>query len=352
MTSRIVRLQKLLAQERLDGLVVSGLSNIRYLCGFTGSNGMMVITRNRAWFYSDFRYKEQMKSEVHGCRKRMLKRDLYLEFPVKDIKGVRRLGLESSNLTLERYQSLRRQLRGVRLVPVRDLVLELRRTKEPAEVQLIKRAQRWTDRVFQRLLELVKPGVSEHDLALEIEFEFRRLAEPAFPPIVASGPNAAKPHARFSRRKLRRGDVLTVDFGCRVAGYCSDMTRTIFLGRANPKLREVYEHVLEAQKRALASIRPGVACAQIDAVARNYLASVGLGKFFGHSLGHGVGIDVHELPRLAKNSSDFLKPGDVVTVEPGVYLPGLGGVRIEDMVLVTETGCENLTHSPKQLLEV
>jgi len=352
MVSRIGRLQKLLGRENLGGLVVSGLTNIRYLCGYTGSNGMMVVTRNRARFYTDFRYQEQMKKEVRGCTRQVLKRDLYHDFPVKDVRGIRRLGVESTNLTLHRFRLLRRRLKRVRLVPSNDLVLRLRRTKEPAEVALMKKAQQVTDRLFRRLLDLVKPGVTERDLALEIEIEFRRQAEPAFVPIVASGPNAAQPHARYSDRRLRPGDVITFDLGCRWHGYCSDMTRTVFLGKAPARLRAVYHHVLAAQERALATIRPGVAGKWVDAAAREYLDRVGLGKFFGHGLGHGVGLEVHELPNLSPNSKDILEPGDVVTVEPGVYLPGLGGVRIEDMVVVTKTGCANLTRSPKRLWEL
>jgi Xaa-Pro aminopeptidase len=331
-------------------MVVSGAANLRYLCGFTGSNGMMVVTRRRAVFFTDFRYEEQVRTEVKGCAKRVLERDLYASFPVGAVKGLRRLGFEEDNVTVARLSLLRKQLRRSRLVPVRDLVRELRRAKEPAEVRLIERSQQVTDRVFRAVLTMVRPGVTEKALALEIEARFRAAGEVAFPSIVASGPNAAKPHAGYSDRRLRKGDALTLDIGCRVSGYCSDMTRTVFVGRPCVDLRQVYEAVLEAQRRGLAAVRPGAACKDVDAACRDYLTGLGYGHYFRHSTGHGVGIEVHELPGVAKGSKHVLQPGDVLTVEPGVYVPALGGVRIEDMVLVTRTGCRNLTKSPKRML--
>jgi Xaa-Pro aminopeptidase len=356
MAKRIISLQKLLVKERLDGLIVSGLNNIRYLCGYTGSNGMMVVTRRQAVFYTDFRYQEQMKGEVRGCEKRVLERDLYAAFPVAElkrmVKGKRsaRIGVEESNLSLARFRMLRRQLAGFKLVPVRDLVLELRRQKDAGELKLISRAQEITEQAFSRVLKLVKPGVSERELALEIEFYFRKYGEVAFPSIVAFGENAAKPHARAGERRLKKGDCITFDIGCRYQGYCADMTRTVFLGRPDPELRRVYEAVLRAQQEALEIIRPGVPCKLVDLTARDYLNRQGLGEYFGHSLGHGVGLDVHEQPTLARTSKQILEAGDVVTVEPGVYLPGRGGVRIEDLVLVTRTGCQNFTRVSKELI--
>ncbi len=217
---------------------------------------------------------------------------------------------------------------------------------------MIADAQRVTDRVFKDVLSMVKPGVRERDLALEIEFQFRRHGEVAFDSIVASGPNAAKPHAGFSDRKLKKGDALTFDIGCRLHGYCSDMTRTVFVGKAPDELRRVYEIVHEAQRRALDTIKPGITAKAADAAARDYITKQGFGKQFGHSLGHGVGIEVHEIPTLAATSKEKLVPGDVVTGEPGIYLPGTGGVRIEDLVHITRTGYTNLTRSPKRLIEL
>jgi Xaa-Pro aminopeptidase len=352
MSKRIERLRGLMRREKLDGFVVVNLPNIRYLCGYTGSNGLMLVTRHDSWFYTDFRYKEQIRTEVKGCRKRVLVRDLVSHPPPEWSKSFRRLGVEETHVTLSRFKQFKKRFSKARLVPTRDLVLELRRTKEPVEVELIAGAQRITDRVFGSVLKLVEPGVRERDLALEIEFQFRQHGEVAFDSIVASGPNAAKPHAGFSDRKLRQGDALTFDIGCRVHGYCSDMTRTVFVGKAPPELRKAYEIVLEAQRRALAVIKPGVAARTADAAARDHITAQGYGKCFGHGLGHGVGIEVHEMPGLAATSKDTLAVGDVVTVEPGIYLPGIGGVRIEDMVHVTKTGYANLTRSAKRLIEL
>jgi Xaa-Pro aminopeptidase len=349
-----VKLRRLLARENLDGLVVTDLSNVRYLSGFTGSNGMLLVTRTAAWFYTDFRYKEQIRAEVKGVRKQVRARSLFADFPVEHVGGLKRLGVERHNLTLERHKLIRRVLRGsgTRLGPTSNLVLELRRTKSAAEVTAIAAAQGHTDRVFSLLRKMIRPGIRESDLAAEITFRFAKHGGNAFAPIVASGPNGALPHAGASLRKLRKGDAVTMDFGCRTGGYCSDMTRTVFVGKPDPDLLEVYRIVHEAQRRGIAAVGPGVACAAVDRAARQYITDAGYGPYFGHSLGHGVGIDVHEQPVLTPRSKQQLKVGDVVTVEPGIYIPGLGGVRIEDMVLVTRGGCRNLTKSTKRVLTI
>jgi len=351
-TNRIGALRRLMDKEDLQAMLVSSLSNVRYLCGFSGSSGTMLVTRKSAWFFTDFRYKEQTKQEVRGCRSRILSRGLFADFPVEYIRGVKRLGVEQDHMNIATFKLLRKRLKGPKLVPARDLVLRLRRTKDKTEVALIRKAQAVTDSVFRWLLDNTRPGVTERELGAEIEYRFKRHGESAFPPIAASGPNSALPHASPSDRRLRRGDAVTFDMGCRRDGYCSDMTRTFFLGKPNDDLRQVYLIVAEAQKRALAGIRPGASCAEVDALARDYIRDEGYGPYFGHGLGHGVGLLVHEQPGLSHKSKDKLAEGDVVTVEPGIYLPGLGGVRIEDMVLVTRNGYENLTKSPKELIEL
>jgi len=343
-------LRRVLSRKGLDGLLVTDLTNVRYLSGYTGSNGMMIVTRNRAWFYTDFRYKEQIRTEVRGCRKKVLDRSLFARLPLEHLAGVRTLGVEEEHLTLQYHRLLRRQLRGsgIRLKPVPGMVLGLRRTKDAGEVKAIARAQSVTDRVFKEILGLVRPGVRERELAAEITYRFARHGDNAFSPIVASGPNGARPHADPGERKLRRGDAVTFDIGCRRDGYCSDMTRTVFVGKPNPDLLQVYHIVREAQRRGLEAVAPGADCAAVDRAARDYIRDAGYGPYFGHSLGHGVGLAVHEQPSLHFRVKDRLKPGDIVTVEPGIYLPGIGGVRIEDMVVVTKTGRRNLTRSPKE----
>lgn len=349
MTVRTTRLRSLFARSRLDGLVVSDLTNVRYLCGYTGSNGMMLVTMKQSWFFTDFRYREMMAKQVQGCRKQVRKRDLYAEFPVERTVGLERVGVERDHLTLARFRLLKRQLKRIRLVPTEDLVLKLRRTKNPDETRLVEKAQAGIERIFDKVLELVRPGVRERDLAAEIVYQSLKDGEPAFAPIVASGPNSASPHYDPGTRKLKNGDAVTFDLGLRFRGYCSDMTRTVFLGKPKGELAKVYGIVLEAQQQALAAIRPGVRCRDVDRAARSHITDAGFGQFFGHGLGHGVGLAVHELPVLHAKSKQRLGVGDVVTVEPGIYLPGTGGVRIEDMVVVTSGGCRNLTRSPKQL---
>ncbi len=340
-------------QEGLDGLLVTDLNNVRYLCGFTGSNGTVLVTRTTAWFYTDFRYKEQAKNQIRGCRTRVLARGLYADFPREHVERLGTLGVESHHLTLQLYRLLRRRLGETRLVQVRrNLVLELRRAKDQNEIRTIRRAQRVTDRVFERILGMLRPGVREVELAAEITHQFGLVGENAFYPIVASGVNGAKPHAGASTRKLRKGEAITFDIGCRLDGYCSDMTRTVFLGRPNPDLAEVYSIVHEAQRLGLEAVRPGASCVAVDRAARDYIRNAGYGQYFGHSLGHGVGIEVHEHPVLAATSRQTLAVGDVVTVEPGIYLPGLGGVRIEDMVCITKSGVRNLTRSPKHAIRL
>jgi len=353
MSKRTSRLRALLSKEKLDGYLTSHPANLRYLCGYTGSNGLLLTTRREAWFYTDFRYGEQIRAEVRGCRRRVLKRDLFSSLPASDAAAARRIGVEKEHLTIARFESLRRVLKKQKVVPVRDLVRELRRTKEPGEMKLLRQAQAVTDRVFRKVLTLVRPGVTEHDLAAEVDFAFRRAGgDNSFESIIASGPNGARPHAGFTRRRLKNGDAVTFDIGCRLNGYCSDMTRTVFVGRARGELRVVYEIVLAAQERALARIKPGVSAREVDAAARDYIKEAGYDRYFGHGLGHGVGIEVHECPVLAATSGDLLAPGDVFTVEPGIYLPGIGGVRIEDTVLVTRTGHVNLAKTPKELTEL
>jgi Xaa-Pro aminopeptidase len=354
MKNRIAGLRRLLAREGLDGIIITDILNVRWLSGFTGSNGLIIVTRRGAWFYTDFRYQEQSRLEVKDHRVTVIQRSLAEAFPVAPLRGLGRVGIERDNLTVGQFALIRRQVRptGARLIPAKNLVLELRRTKDAGEVALITAAQRHTERAFAEVLRLVRPGVTENTLGAELIARFSRVGESAFAPIVASGPNGAKPHAGVSDRRLRTGEAITFDIGCRFKGYCSDMTRTVFLGRPDPDLLGVYHIVLEAQRRALALVRPGAAAADLDHAARRYIADSGYGPYFGHSLGHGVGLAVHELPVAWSRGDQRLAPGDILTIEPGIYLPGLGGVRIEDMVLVTETGCRNLTRSPKNIIRL
>jgi Xaa-Pro aminopeptidase len=352
MDNRIRNLRALLREERLDAFLVTNLSNIRYLCGYTGSNGILVVTRRESRFYTDFRYQEQAGQEVKGAKVKVRERDLIADFPAEALTGVKRLGFEKSFLNFGAYLNLRRQLRKIKLVPAENLVARLRRNKDAGEIELVARAAAVNDRVFQGLLPMVKPGVTEKDLAVEADYRYSRYEGPAFPTIVASGPRGALPHARPGARKLRNGDAVVFDMGVRVQGYCCDMTRTVFVGRAGQKGRRIYEIVLEAQMRALGGVRAGRKASEIDALARDHIREQGFGPQFGHGLGHGVGLDVHEQPGLSSRSKDVLAEGNVVTIEPGIYLPDWGGVRIEDLVVVTRAGCRILSSASKKLQEL
>jgi Xaa-Pro aminopeptidase len=265
--------------------------------------------------------------------------------------GLQRIGFEATNTTYEQYQNLKGKLNGIELVPATDIFSDLRLIKTPEEVEKIRQACRLADQCFDHVLRLIQPGVSEWDIGLEIEFFFRRnMADLSFAPIVASGYRSALPHGRASDKKLEPGDFVTLDFGAKLDGYCSDITRTMVLSPVTDRHKEIYGKVLEAQLAALAFMKPGVTAHDVDAAARNLLAGAGLAQYFGHGLGHGLGRNVHDGGRLGMNSKTVLEPGQIWTVEPGVYIEGFGGVRIEDDVVVTETGVEILTKSTKELL--
>jgi Xaa-Pro aminopeptidase len=348
------RQAKLLDKVRdlgLDGLLVTNLPNMRYLCGYSGDNGILLLTRYGGCFYTDFRYQEQVREEVKGTRSIIRQRDLIADFPVEQLKGIRKLGFEKSYLSYGSFQLVRKQLKGVKLIPCDDMTIEFRAIKEPEELELIARAAAITDQVLKEVLPMVKPGAVEKDLAAEIDFRFSRYGGLAFETIVASGPRGALPHAQPTNKKLKAGEAVVFDMGAKFQGYCSDMTRTVFVGKADRKGREIYEIVLEAQLKALGGVRAGNTGAAVDALAREHIKGKGYGPQFGHSLGHGVGLVVHEQPVLHSRNAKPLPANSVVTVEPGIYLPDWGGVRIEDMVVVTKSGCQILSQTTKRLIE-
>jgi Xaa-Pro aminopeptidase len=352
MHRRLTKLREKLGEQKLDALLVTNLSNVRYLCGYSGSNGVLLLTKSRSYFYTDFRYQEQVRTEVRGARAVIRERDLIAQFPVEHLKGIRRLGFEQAYLTYGAFKTIRKQLKRTRLVPCPDLIYPLRAAKDPTEIETIARAAGITDKVLAQVLPMVRPGVTEKDLAAEIDYRLLKQGGVAFDTIVASGPRGALPHAEPTTRKLKRGDAIVFDLGAKFQGYCSDMTRTVFLGKADRKGREVYDIVLQAQLRALDGIRAGVEAMKVDALARDLIKEKGYGSQFGHSLGHGVGLEVHELPGLNSRNESKLATNAAVTVEPGIYLPGWGGVRIEDLVVVTRQGCRILSKTSKTLIEL
>jgi len=356
---RLQRVKKLLAEQPFDTFLVSEPWNRAYLSGFwaedmqlTESSGFLFITEKSQVLATDFRYKEQAENEAQGFQVVIYKENLTSVLP-EIFAGLdtRNLGFENHHLTYDRFvkvqEALQKWDKEGELLPAVHLVEELRMAKEPEEVQAIRNSLALTESVLETLLNEAQVGKTEKELAWRIEQLMReRGAESvSFPPIVASGPSAALPHAVVSDRQLRESETIIIDLGARVEHYCSDMTRTVILGKPEAKAREIYSIVREAQLRAMAAVKAGVYSLDVDKVARDHIASSGYGDNFGHGLGHGVGLAVHEKPGFGKTSAVVLQENMVVTIEPGIYLPGWGGVRLENMVLVTTDGCENLNQN-------
>lgn len=338
-----------LSPRKLDALLVSSAANIRYLSGFTGSNALLLVLPNRAVLFTDPRYQIQASKES-DCRVRVVRGPLLLAAATA---SVRRLGFERAQVSYDAYLALKKNLpRGASLVPVAGLVEALRMTKSAGEIALMRRAADTASRAFAQSMKRVRPGVRESALAAEIDHRMRRLGaeKPAFETIVASGERTALPHARPTDNILSRNQLLLVDMGACQDGYTSDMTRMAFLGRPAARVRALYNAVLEAQLAALAAVREGVTAEEIDRQARRVLRAEKLDCAFVHSAGHGLGLEVHEPPRLGKGDRTRLQKGMAITIEPGVYLQGFGGIRIEDTVVVTTHGCEVLTPTSKELI--
>ncbi len=337
----------------MDALLVTNLTNVRYLSGFSGTNGQVLITAKDAAFFSDGRYRAHAADLVRGAEVVIYRLKLAEVLPERlSSAGVATLGVEGATMTLSQRDDLAAKLPGVELVATSGLVEDLRRVKDDRERELIRSAVRIADETFDWVLERLAPGLTERRIALELEVRMREAGAEgvSFEPIVGSGPLAAHIHHTPSERRLEKGDLVLLDFGCRCEGYCSDLTRTVVLGPATDEQRGIYDAVLEAQRRGITNVAAGRSCGAVDASAREVIEGAGHGDAFGHGLGHGVGLDIHEAPRLNRDSEDTLRSGDVVTVEPGIYLEDVGGVRIEDCVVVTEEGCEVLGSAPKQAL--
>lgn len=351
---RLSRLVRDLDQRKLDGLAVSFGPNIRYLTGFTGSNAALLVpAAGEAVLFTDPRYRLQAAEEA-VCPVRVARGPLMLQL-VKAARRrkIRRLGFEKGRLHYADYELLEDNLSiGASLEPVAGLVETQRMVKSQEEIAAIRQAVRTTSKAYERAIRKVRPGIREADLAAELEYQMRLLGadKAAFDTIVAFGERTALPHARPAGNRLSANQLLLIDVGASQNGYASDMTRMAFLGSPGRKLRRLYEAVAESQMAALEAVRPGVTAAAVDRAARRALRARGLERAFVHSTGHGLGLEIHEPPRLGKRDVTRLVPGMVITVEPGAYLEGLGGVRIEDTLVVTSNGCEVLTPTPKELL--
>ncbi|MDI6693332.1 MAG: Xaa-Pro peptidase family protein [Anaerosomatales bacterium] len=357
---RLAALRRILSDDEIPAMLVTGVSNMRYLTGFDGVfddgiNAACLVTSEHARFYTDARYSEAARAAAEGTpwTVRQTSGSMYVDICRElQSEGVAQLALESS-VPYGRFKFISEQFVGS--VRVTDGLVEgIRQVKEAAEIERIQEAARLTDAAFEHILGYVRAGLTEREVALELEFWMRKNGSEgvAFAPIVASGPNSSRPHATVSDRVIQSGDFLKLDFGACVDGYRADMTRTIVVGRADERQQEVYAAVLAANQAGLAAVRGGVAARDVDAAARNVLVERGFGEQFTHGVGHGVGLDIHELPTLNAESRDQLRTGAVVTIEPGVYLEGAFGVRIEDLVVVEEAGCRVLTRSPKELIQL
>jgi Xaa-Pro aminopeptidase len=347
--TRAERLGELASERQLEMLLVSDLTNVRYLTGFTGTNGACLVGPELRVFFTDFRYTERAAEEVGAEWERPEgERELVPQI-AKRMRG--RVGFEDAKLSVRQLKRLREAVGdGVELDPAGDLVEELRAVKEPEEIERIAAAAELTDAVYGWALERGLAGNAEREVARACEARIRELgAEPSFPPIVAAAANGAIPHAEPGEREIGRGELVVFDMGALLDGYCSDCTRTFATGDPGDDAREVYELVREAQAAALEAVKPEAGGREVDAVPRELIAAAGHGERFGHGTGHGVGLEVHEGPRLGVSSEDELREGNVVTVEPGIYLPGSFGVRIEDLVVVTAEGHRNLSGLPKDL---
>jgi Xaa-Pro aminopeptidase len=358
-TRRVKHIKKILSDKPFDTFLVSEPWNRAYLSGFwaedmhlTESSGVLLITEKAQVLATDFRYQEQAEKEARQFEIVIYRENLVNVLP--DIfagLATRNLGFEEHHLTYDRFTKITEKLREWnpkgQLLPAGDLVEGLRIIKEPEEVRAMRNSLHLTESVFDAVAAEVSAGKTENQLAWRIEQLMRESGaeQVSFPPIVASGPHAAMPHAVVSNRQLQESETIIIDLGARLAHYCSDMTRTIILGEVDAKARRVYATVREAQLRAMAAVRPGISSVEVDRVARDYISSAGFGDHFGHGLGHGVGLAVHEKPGFGRSSSMMLQENMVVTIEPGIYLPGWGGVRLENMVRVTADGCEVLNEN-------
>ncbi|HEY2064949.1 MAG TPA: aminopeptidase P family protein [Gemmatimonadaceae bacterium] len=354
---RIAALVDGLTAAHLDGLLLTGLSNIRYLTGFSGSSALLLVTPRDIVLITDFRYQTQVAEEVGDLARVAIEGSSLwsgLWQQLAQLATVRVLGFETAHVQHRDFQRLVEAGARWQWRPTVDLVETLRERKDGDEIARIQDAADTAMRALERTLPQLRAGMTELAVAGVLEKALRDEGSEGFPfpSIVASGPRSALPHARSSARELADGDFLLMDFGAEVGGYCSDVTRTVVIGRANDEQRAVYDVVRQANDRAARSVRPGMTGRDADALARHYIESAGFGDLFGHSLGHGIGLEVHEAPRLARTADGALPEGAVVTIEPGVYRPGWGGVRIEDDVVLGADGPHVLTEFPRELLEL
>ena len=364
-------MKEFLEQHKLDAILVQTPANMRNISGFTGE-GLVYVSKEDAWILTDSRYTIAAAEESQGFEVLEYKKNIrqYLVEKIVNehpelVEKPFRIGFEDAVMTVETYRTLeamfeKMSLKQWKLVPLHKKLDKMRQIKTPEEIESIKKAEAIGDEAFTKIVKFItkcyreKIPVSEKQVAAHIEFYMRDAGAEgtSFDTIAASGIHSSMPHAVPTDKVLEEGDFLTMDFGCLVNGYCSDMTRTIVYGRADDKQKEIYDVVLRAQMAAIQAIKPGMTGREVDAIARDVITEAGYGECFGHALGHSVGLEIHETPCFSKREESVIEPGMVITVEPGIYVEGFGGVRIEDVVVITEDGCEDITHSPKERMEI
>lgn len=357
MNTRIIKLREYMKAKNVDGFLIESQANRMYLSGFTGSSALLLITDDKQYIITDFRYLEQVAQEcpTFTCMDQGKLGLLKTAFELAHKENCKKIAFEAEHISYSKYQQLIKESE-IEWVPTEGIIEQQRQIKEETELEKLAKAESIGDLAFKEVVNFIKAnwkkGLTEKEVALEIERVMRQngASSCSFDTIVAAGAKSSLPHATPGDEVLKEGDFVVMDFGCIYEGYCSDMTRTVIIGKASSKHQEIYNTVLQAQKLALEGIREGLKGKEVDAIARDYITKAGYGAYFGHGLGHSVGIEIHENPRFSMAEEQIIKRGMVLTVEPGIYLPNFGGVRIEDMIVVTEDGIKNLTHSPKELI--
>jgi len=352
--TNIEKLRTIPAKLGVDALLVTSFINRQYAIGFRSSAGVLLLTADKAWFFTDFRYIEAAQNKIEGCEVAMIDRSRNYAAVINDKLteiGAKKVAFEDRSMSLSEYNSWKDNL-DCELVPAGNAFYDIRRSKEDWEIELMIKAQRIAEDALEKTLQMIKPGVTEKDIAAELTYHIIKggADEVSFGPIVVSGPNSSQPHGSPTMRKIENGDFITMDFGAKYNGYCSDMTRTVAVGYVTDEMRKVYDTVLEAQLAGIAAARAGVTGKSIDAAARKVIEDAGYGEYFGHSFGHSLGLEVHEPPNAAPTDETIMPEGDVISAEPGIYLPGKFGVRIEDVIVLRENGCDNLMKAKKELI--
>jgi len=352
---RLENVKKLLIENKIEALLINKPEDRYYLSNFSGSNGYLIITENENFFVTDFRYVEQAKGETDGFEIVMYKRD-ELFSAISDIlkeSNVSELAFDSTALTFKEYNTFENSL-NVKLKAVDNVLRDMRSVKDEKEIDLIRQAQEISEKAFVKMMEKIRPGVTEKELSVELEYQMLLLGATklAFPNIVASGVRSSLPHGRATDKIVENGDFITFDFGAYYKGYCADMTRTVVVGNCSDKQKKIYNIVLSAQLAALDYAKAGISGKELDKVAREYIAKAGFGDYFGHGLGHGIGKVVHEAPSANQRSDDILKVNQIISIEPGIYIPEWGGVRIEDLIVIKENGHLNLNNLTKELIVI